>query len=46
MNSSKHLLIDSCTAEQIKVVEEHINEFPGAVLHRDLDIATFSFQDK
>ena len=46
MNSSKPLVIDSCTAEQIKVIEEHINEFPGAVLHRDLDIATFSFQDK
>ena len=46
MNCSKPLVIDSCTAEQIKVIEEHIDEFPGAVLHRDLDIATFSFQNK
>lgn len=46
INSRKPLVIDSCTAEQVKVIEEHISEFPGAVLHRDLDIATFSFQDK
>ncbi len=46
MNITKPLVIDSCTAEQIKVIEEHISEFPGAVLHRDLDISTFSFQDR
>ena len=46
MNSMKPLVIDSCTAEQVKVIEEHISEFPGAVLHRDLDIATFSFKNK
>jgi len=46
MNSTKPLVIDSCTAEQVKAIEEHIDEFPGAVLHRDLDIATFSFQNK
>jgi hypothetical protein len=46
MNRSKPVVIDSCTAEQIKAIEEHISEFPGAVLHRDLDIATFSFQEK
>ena len=46
MNSMKPLVIDSCTAEQVKVIEEHISEFPGAVLHRDLGIARDSFQDR
>jgi hypothetical protein len=46
MNRSKPVVIDSCTAEQIEAIEEHISEFPGAVLHRDLDITTVSFQQK
>ena len=46
MNCSKPIVIDSCTAEQIEVIEEHITEFPGSVLHRDLDIATFSFKER
>lgn len=45
MNIMKPLVIDSCTAEQMKVIEEHISEFPGAVLHRDLGIARFSFKN-
>ena len=43
MNRTKPLVIDSCTSEQMEVIEAHIDEFPGAVLHRDVDIATFSF---
>lgn len=45
MNIMKPLVIDSCTAEQIKVIDEHISEFPGSVLHRDLGIARFSFKN-
>ncbi len=46
MNITKPLVIDSCTAEQVKVIEEHLSEFSGAVLHRDLGIARDSFENR
>ncbi len=46
INSMRPLVIDSCTEEQVKVIEEHISEFPGAVLHRYMDVAIFSFQKR
>ena len=46
INTMKPVVIDSCTAEQFKIIEENISEFTGSVLHRNINQSTFSFQDK
>lgn len=44
INSEKPVVIDSCTYEQAKVIEDHISEFPGSVLHRRSDTTGSVFE--